>query len=296
MHRTIQRGLLPLAASALILATGWPVPVRAGSSAAVLYESFGAAGISSLNANTAAGLNNLFQTATNIVAGDGRVYFENGDTISWTSANLVGVHTLIVNNTPATGLALDASTGILYETFGSNGITALNATTGAGLANLFQTATNIVAGNGTVYFENGATISTTSSLLVGVNTFHVNGAAPTGLALDPAAGLLFESFGANGISSLNTATGAGVANLFQTATNIIAGDGRVYFENGSAIDTTSTQLTGVNTFHANGIPPAGLALVVTTASVPEPSTLGLIVSGLLCLAARRLRPFSRRRS
>jgi hypothetical protein len=183
MHRVIQRGLVPLIASTFLLAAGRPQPARAGFSTGVLYESFGAGGIAAIDAATGGGLASIFQTATNIVAGDGKVFFENGNTISWTSAGLMGVHTLIVNNMPASGLALDASTGILYETFGAGGIVAIDATTGAGLATIGQTATNIVAGGGNVYFENGNTISTTSSLLVGVNTFHVNNGAPAGLAL-----------------------------------------------------------------------------------------------------------------
>ena len=77
-----------------------------------------------------------------------------------------------------------ASTNVLYETFGADGVTALDlADPGLALRFLGISATNIVVGGGKVYFEDGATIYETSTDLTGLQVFHVDGEAPTGLAL-----------------------------------------------------------------------------------------------------------------
>ena len=96
--------------------------------------------------------------------------------------------------------------------------------------------------------------------------------APAGLALDAADGILYESFGANGISGINLATGGGVGNLIQTATNLVYSGNTLYFQNGTAINTTTTDLVGVNTFYAgNTQAPDGIAVLpATTTPVPEP--------------------------
>ena len=254
----------------------------------IMYETFGQNGVSGFNLATGSGVGNLGVPATNIVAGGGMVYFQSGNTIYSTTTNLVGLNTVITNGQAPTGLALDAADGILYETFGSNGVSAINLVTGRGVGNLFVPATNIVYGNGIVYFESGNTIYSSSANLVGLTTVLTNGQAPIGLALDAADGILYETFGANGVSGINLSTGRGVGNLGISATNIVYGNGSVYFENGDTIYSSSLNLVGLNTVHTNGEPASGLAFLATPAAVPEPGSIVLAFVGLLGLAGRYL--------
>jgi DNA-binding beta-propeller fold protein YncE len=143
-----------------------------------------------------------------------------------------------------------------------------------------------VAGGGKVYFEDGATIYETSTDLTGLQVFHVNGEAPTGLAIDPTAGVFYESFGADGVSALDLANpGFAVRFLGVSATNIVAGGGKVYFEDGATIYETSTDLTGLQVFHVNGEAPTGLALYIApaAAAIPEAPTWAMLMLGVVGL-------------
>jgi hypothetical protein len=183
----------------------------------------------------------------------------------------------------STGAVRAGSTGVLHETFGNGGVSAINlANPSQSLGNLNISATNIVAGGGMVYFE--------------LNVFHTNGAAPTGMALDATAGILYETFGNNGISAISLANPAvSLGNLGVSATNIVAGDGMVYFESGDTIYSTTSDLVGLNVVHTNGAPATGLALDATAAAVPEPSALFLMACGLLAIGGFIASPYRRRR-
>ena len=155
--------------------------------------------------------------------------------------------------TLAATAARAAFPGALYETFGDGGVTALDlADPTVGLGNLEGNATNIVAGDGRVYFQDGSAIYASSPTLVGLTLVHDNGAAPIGLALDAADGILYESFGADGVSALSVKTGAGIGNLGIAATNIVFGDGTLYIQDGTAIYASSADLVGLRLIHDNG--------------------------------------------
>jgi len=181
-----------------------------------------------------------------------------------------------------------ATPDVIFETFGQNGVAALDPATGRGIGNLGVTATNIVAGAGTVYFESGNTIDSSTSNLVGLNTVITNNLPATGLALDAADGILYETFGANGVSALNLNTGRGLGNLGVSATNIVYGNGKVYFESGNTIDSSTSNLVGLNTVITNNLPATGLALSVPAAAIPEPGSIVLALVGLLGLGGRYL--------
>ncbi len=288
MRFRLRRRFVRLTAFVFVLLVGSAGFAWAGPSNGLLYETFGSNGVAAINlTNPPTGLGNLFTPATNIVAGGGKVYFESGDTIYSTSPDLVGLTTVITNGQAATGLALDASRGILYETFGSNGISAIDlADPQRSLGNLFINATNIVAGGGKVYFESGDTIYSSTPDLVGLTAVFTNGQPATGLALDASRGILYETFGSNGISAIDLADPQrSLGNLFTPATNIVAGGGNVYFESGDTIYSTTPDLVGLTAVFTNGQAPTGLALV-TTASVPEPSSITLVLVGLMCWAGR----------
>ncbi len=132
---------------------------------------------------------------------------------------------------------------------------------------------------------------------MGLTTFHVNNAPVIGLALDASTGILYETDGGNDITAFNAATGALVNFFGTTASAIASGSGTVFFTAGNAINDTSSNLVGLNTFHVNNAPPTGLALdVVPVAAVPEPSSVGLMLAGLAVWASRRLRSPGRRRA
>ena len=226
-------------------------------------------------------------SATNIVVGGGKVYFEDGATIYETSTDLTGLQVFHVNGEAPTGLAIDPAAGVFYETFGTDGVTALDlADPGFALRFLGISATNIVVGGGKVYFEDGASIYETSTDLTGLQVFHVNGEAPTGLAIDPAAGVFYETFGADGVTALDLADpGFALRFLGISATNIVVGGGKVYFEDGATIYETSTDLTGLQVFHVDGEAPTGLALYLApvAAAIPETPTWAMLMLGVVGL-------------
>lgn len=287
MFRAAHRGLTALAALAAFLTTGGFTTARAGSVAGPFYQTFTTGEIDAFNASTGGVIQAIGLSATNIAAGNGMVFFEQGTNIDEANSELGNLSVFHADNNAPAGLALDASTGILYQTFTQGEVDAFNASTGGVIQVIGLSATNIVAGNGMVFFEQGGTIYEANSDLGDLHVFQMNSQAPTGLALDASTGILYETFGSGGIIALSATTGAEIASLSQSATNIAAADGMVFFEQGSTIFTTSSLLTDVSVFRVNNVSPAGLALAPAIASVPEPSTLALAVAALLCYAGRR---------
>jgi PEP-CTERM motif len=183
-------------------------------------------------------------------------------------------------------------TGALYEAFGADGLGALDlADPGRSLGTIGIAASNVVAGDGKVYFDSGATIYSANPDLSGLTNLHQNGAAPAGLALDAADGILYETFGADGVTALDLANpGRAIGFLGLAATNIVYGDGTVYLQSGSTIYSANADLAGLTTFHLNGEAPTGLAfLPPTQPAVPEPATLGLFGVDLLAMVVLRRR-------
>ena len=62
-------------------------------------------------------------------------------------------------------------------------------------------------------------------------------------------------------------------------TNIALAGGKVYFQEGVNIYVANPDLSGVTLFHTNGVAPTDLDVYVA-ASVPEPSTWGLLLLGM----------------
>ena len=201
--------------AAIWLAIGMSATLAATAARAAfpgaLYETFGDGGVAALDlADPTLALGFLDSNATNIVAGDSGVYFQDGTAIYASGPTLVGATLVHENNFVPTNLALDAADGILYESFGADGVGAININTGAGIGNLNIAATNMVFGDGTVYIQDGTAIYASSADLVGLTLVHDNNFVPTGLALDAADGILYESFGADGVGAISVNTGAGI--------------------------------------------------------------------------------------
>ena len=288
MRFRLCRRFVRLTAFAVLLLAGSGGFALAGTSNGILYETFGSNGVAAINlTDPLTGLGYLSIPATNIAVGGGKVYFQSGDTIYSSSPDLVGLTAVLTNTQAPTGLALNASGSILYETFGSNGVAAINLTDPlTGLGYLSIPATNIAVGGGEVYFQSGDTIYSSSPGLVGLTAVLTNTQAPTGLALDASGSILYETFGSNGVAAINlTSPLTGLGYLSIPATNIAVGGGKVYFQSGDTIYSSSPDLVGLTAVLTNTQAPAGLALV-TTASVPEPGSMTLVLVALMCVASR----------
>ncbi len=185
------------------------------------------------------------------------------------------------------GSAIGGSTGVLYEALGNNGIAAYNlADPTTPVATLNVPATNIVAYDNTVYFSNGGSIYSTGTDLQGASLFKSNGASVTAMAIDPSAGLLYEALSSGEIVALYLSDPSRAAGfLGQSATGLVEANNTVYFSQGNTVYSTSDNLSGLNVINTNSVPITGLAF---SASVPEPSTIVLMLSGAVALAGRWL--------
>jgi hypothetical protein len=294
-----RRSLPALALCLFGLLAGSAAPALANPFPGALYEAFGAGGLGTLDlADPGQALGFVGIAASNVVAGGGKVYFDSGATIYSANPDLSGLTNLHQNGAAPVGLALDAADGILYETFGADGVIALDlADPGRAIGLLGLDATSIVFGGGKVYLQSGNTIYSANADLSGLAALHTNGEAATGLALDPTDGILYETFGADGVTALDLADpGRAIGFLGLAATNIVYGGGTVYLQGGSTIYSTNADLAGLTTFHVNGEAPTGLAfLPPTPPAVPEPATLGLFGVELLAMVALRRRRLAGRR-
>jgi hypothetical protein len=264
----------------------------AGSTSGTLYEAFGNAGVAAVSlANPTQSFGNLGVSATNIVYAGNSVYFESGSTIYHSSATLQGLATVDVDNAAApTAIAVNAAAGILYETFGVNGIVAVNlANPSEAFGSLNINATNVVYAGGNVYFESGTTIYESSATLHGLTAVDsLNGVAPTGIAVNSADGILYETFGADGIAAINLANPSQAFGILGVdATNVVYSGGEVYFQDGQTIYESSAVLHGLTAVDSiNAVAPTDFAVMST---VPEPGAAVLMCAGLLGIAGRHFR-------
>jgi hypothetical protein len=272
---------------------------RAGTSQGVLYETFGSGGVAGVSLSTPhVGIGALNDPATNIVSAGGNIYFESGTTVYETSANLQGLS--VVDSLPTvapSGFAVDAADGILYESFGQGGIDAISiANPHFAFGGLNIDATNVVYAGGNVYFQSGNTIYESSNTLHGLTVIDpLPSLAPTGFAVDAADGILYEAFGQGGVAAINIANphmSFGFLNI--DATNVVYAGGNVYFQSGNTIYESSNTLQGLNVvFSLNTLPPSDFTVAFAPASVPEPSTIVMLATGLMVLVRAHGRSRSR---
>ena len=274
------------------LATG----ARADPPAGTFYETFGRV----TAAYVAVGQPVLpFATLTgvgsNIVAGGGKVYIQRDNLIEETNPDLTGLALYHVNGGVPTDIAVDGSTGVFFESFAGDELAAY--TTGGQpvlpFATLSVNATNIVAGNGKLYWQDQNLIYSANSDLTDVQLFHVNGGVPTDIAFDASTNIFYESFAGDELAAYTTG-GQPVlpfATLAANATNIVAGGGKLYWQDGSTINVANWDLSGATQFHLQGAVPVDIALLpATPPGVPEPSVWGLTIIGFgLAGAALRRR-------
>ncbi len=282
MHRA------KLLAAAAVVMSLW-APCGASAATNILYETFAGIEIVALSAaNPNSGIALHSGNATNVVAGGGRVYWEDGLNIWAANPDLTVASIVHTNGVAPAGLGLDVQDGILYETFAGIEIVALSAANpNSGIALHSGNATNVVAGGGRVYWEDGLNIWAANPDLTGASIVHTNGVAPTGLGLDVQDGILYETFAGIEIVAVSAANpNSGIALHSGNATNVVAGGGRVYWEDGLNIWAANPDLTGASIVHTNGVAPAGLGLYVFPTPVapgPVPGT-GLVSLAFLALA------------
>lgn len=189
------------------------------------------------------------------------------------------------------------SQGVLYETFGSGGVAGVSLSTPhVGIGALNDPATNIVSAGGNIYFESGTTVYETSANLQGLSVVDsLPTVAPSGFAVDAADGILYESFGQGGIDAISIANphfAFGGLNI--DATNVVYAGGNVYFQSGNTIYESSNTLQGLNVvFSLNTLPPSDFTVAFAPASVPEPSTIVMLATGLMVLVRAHGRSRSR---
>jgi PEP-CTERM motif len=248
----------------------------------ILYEALGNGGIEAFNlSNPSNPIATLNDPATNIVFGAGNVYFSSGNTVYTTNANLQGFSVFKTFGGIVESLAISPATGVLYVSGSGEiaGIPLSNPSQSIGA--IEDPATSMVVGPSSLYFANGNTVYTTSLGLQGLNVFKTFGGTVESLAINPSAGLLYVSGGGEiaGISLSNPSQSIGA--IEDPATSMAVGPSSLFFSNGNTVYTTSLGLQGLNVFNTASTSVTGLALSV--ASVPEPSSLILMLSGMAAL-------------
>jgi hypothetical protein len=148
-----------------------------------------------------------------------------------------------------------------YESYQSE-IAALSLTVpGAQIGVHLGDVSNIAVGGGKVYFQEGVDIYSANPDLSGVTLFRHNGAAPTDIAVDAAAGVFYESFAGSELAALSLANpGTQLAVYLGNATKLAVGGGKVYFQDGVNIDSANPNLSGVKLFRVNGAAPSDIAV------------------------------------
>jgi hypothetical protein len=205
----------------------------------------------------------------------------------------------------ATGAALSVgattaqAAGAYYETFGGLGIAAGkldNPSYGYGQGSVSGNATNVAAGGGYVYWQDGVNIWRANSDLSGAAIWHVNGLSPTDFTIDVAAGAYYETFGGLEIAAGkldNPSYGYGQGSVSGNATNVAAGGGYVYWQDGVNIWRANSDLSGAAIWHVNGLSPTDFTIdpARAVAPVPEPAAWTLMLAGFgaIGLIARRRR-------
>jgi hypothetical protein len=149
-----------------------------------------------------------------------------------------------------------------YESYVQSEIAALSLTVpGTQIGLHIGDVTNIAVGGNKIYFQEGVDIYSANPDLSGVTLFRHNAAAPTDIAVDPTAGVFYESFAGSELAALSLAdptTQLGV--YLGNATNITVGGGKVYFQDGVNIDSANPNLSGLALYRHNGAAPTDIAV------------------------------------
>ena len=227
---------------------------------------------------------------SNVAVGGDTVYYQDGVHIFAASANLSSSSLFHTNGVAPVDLAINVDGNAYYESFGSE-IVAIDLANPSLLRGFKSgnNVTNISVSGGKVYYEDGVHIYVANTDLSSVSLFHTNGVAPIDLAVDAANNVYYESFGseivaidlANPSSLLGFRSGSAI-------TNIMVGDGNVYFQDGVQIWRADRRLQNLTLYHTNGAVPVDIALIPPARSVVEPPSLALLALGIV-VAGLRLR-------
>lgn len=281
---------LSLAVGALL---GGAVSAMAAPIGGAYYETFAGREIAAIDlANPSTGLGVRSGNATNVAVGGDFVYFQDGTRIFKADATLSSVVLFHTNGVAPTDLAINVAGNAYYESFGTQ-IAAIDLTNPSlGLGILRGNYSNISVSAGKVYFQSGIDIFVADADLSNVSLFHRNGVAPVDFVVDADNNVYYESFGteivaiefANPTHQLGRRTG--------NISNIMVGDGNVYFQEGTRIWRGDRTLSNVTLYHNNGIAPSDIALMppppTIVTDVPEPTSLSLLAFGGVLAGCRRL--------
>lgn len=292
--------MLNLATSGRILALSLAVTLgslttQTANATPYLFETFGGPNgeIASLNPSAtyeyAAHQGNIGA----VTAGGGKVYWTEGANLWSANGDLSNASIMHVNGLSPNGLAVDVSSGHLFETFGGpNGeIASLNATATAEYGAHQGNIGAVVAGGGKVYWTEGKVLWYANEDLSDAAVLHINGGTPTGLALDVADGYLYETFtGFGGEIALETLDFTQqLGSVSGHITSVTTGGDKVYWTVGADLWSSNMDLSNAGVIHTNGLAPNGLAFLddATQGNVPEPASLLLVGAGLVGMLRNR---------
>lgn len=284
--------------SCLALLALAPVAATAATSG-VYFETFGSeiVAIDLANPSSLLGLRSASTSITNVAVGGDTVYYQDGTKIFAANASNLSSPTLFHTNGAApTDLAINVAGNAYYESFGTE-IVAIDLTNPSQLRGIrMGSITNISVSGGKVYYQDGINLYVGNADLSVVSLFHTNGVAPTDFAVDAENNVYYESFGTQ-IVAIELSDPSHLLGIRSgtSVTNIMVGDGNVYFQDGVNIWRAGRTLGSPTLFHTNGTAPTDIALLPPeqeVATVPEPPAAGLLAAGLV--AARWLRPRRRR--
>jgi MYXO-CTERM domain-containing protein len=282
--------------TALLTLVGFATAATAAPFGGAYYETFAGSEIVAIDlANPSLLLGIKTGNISNVAVGGDTVYYQDGRQIFAGNANLSSTSLFHTNGAVATDLAINVAGNAYYESFGTE-IVAIELANPSHLLGIRTgNITNISVSGGKVYYQDGIKIFVGNADLSSVSLFHTNGVAPTDLAVDADNNVYYESFGdeivAIELANPSHLLGIRTGNI----TNIMVGDGNVYFQEGLKIWRGNRDLSTVSLFHTNGAVAADIALMPPARpvfDVDEPPSLGLLALGIV--VAGGLRP--RRRS
>jgi hypothetical protein len=244
-----------------------------------------------------------FATATDakgLTYADGKVYWLEGVNV-W-QQNVDGSDKTLLQSfgVAPIDLAVDASTGSYFASFGGGvDIIGKYSTTPFSIGTTFagtDDAHGLTYANGQLHWLEGSNVWTQNADGSGKTLLQTFGVAPSDLTVDAAGGNYFASFGGGiDIIAKYPLNPFNIGTTFADANDphgLTYADGKLYWLEGTHVWMQNADGTGKELLQTFGIAPTGLAVQTAPVSnplppvgVPDPAATGLLVAGALGLLA-----------